>query len=52
MYALHTSKLALLDACIDTATAGGRDRRLRDLPEYRAMADGDFATRARAAARG
>jgi len=51
VYALHASKLTLLDACIDAALSGGRTRRLRDLPEYRLMADGDFDTRARAAAR-
>ncbi|KQU03150.1 TetR family transcriptional regulator [Rhodococcus sp. Leaf7] len=51
VYAGFEGKLALLDACIDAALSDGRYVAVRELPEYRAMADGDPMTRVAAAAR-
>ena len=51
VYLLFDSKLALLDACIDTALSAGAGVRVRELPEYRVMADGDVDSRIAAGAR-
>ncbi|RPA20116.1 TetR/AcrR family transcriptional regulator [Gordonia sp. OPL2] len=51
VYQQFDGKLALLDACIDNALSAGEPVRVRELPEYRAMADGDFDSRLTAGAR-
>ena len=43
-------KLALLDACIDSALSEGLGVPVRDLPEYRAMGEGNFDQRLKAGA--
>ena len=50
VYQQFDGKLALLDACIDNALSAGRGVRVRELPEYRAMADGAFDRRLAAGA--
>lgn len=50
VYQQFDSKLALLDACIDTALSDGRSVPVRDMPEYRQMALGDRQIRLTAGA--
>lgn len=50
VYHQFSSKLALLDACIDRALDDGTDTAVRTLPEYRAMAEGDLDARLTAGA--
>lgn len=51
VYQQFDSKLALLDACIDTALSDGRSVPVRDTPEYRQMSLGDRETRVATGAR-
>ena len=51
VYLLFDGKLALLDACIDSALAAGAGVAVRELPDYRLMAEGDVDTRITAGAR-
>ncbi|MGW6376135.1 TetR/AcrR family transcriptional regulator [Rhodococcus sp. NPDC055112] len=48
VYQQFNGKLALLDACIAHALAGGDGLRVRDQPTFQAMGVGDQATRIRA----
>ena len=51
VYQQFDGKLALLDACIDNALSAGRPVRVRELPEYRMMGEGDVEQRLAAGAR-
>ena len=51
VYLMFANKLALLDACIDAALNEGLGVPVRELPEYRAMGEGNFAERLKAGAK-
>jgi AcrR family transcriptional regulator len=51
VYLMFVTKLALLDACIDAALSEGQGVPVRELPDYQAMGQGDFAERLAAGAR-
>lgn len=50
VYQQFDGKLALLDGCIDDALSNGANTAVRELPEYKKMADGDFDERLAAGA--